>query len=398
MHIVFELSPIASAVVCVIGAFTALFAALIAFGQSDIKKVLAYSTVSQLGFMFIACVAGAYWAGMFHVTTHAFFKALLFLGSGAVIHAMAHNQDMRNYGNLRKYLPITFWTMLIGTLAICAVGVPGVFGFAGFYSKEAILGGALANTHAQIGGVQLGQLSGWVGLGVAALTSIYMTRLTCLTFLGKEERWRAIPAAHHGDDHDAEHHELDENHTPHEVPPSMWFPLVVLAVLSIGGGFMLANGNAFEKWLYPNELSVLKHVSTEPSNVPLAMYSTIAAVGGIVLGLLFYMKGLPKNQGFDETQWTGLRRAERDQFGFDSAVVSAAVDGGRDIAKGLWLWVDNGLINGIVEGLGALSAGIGSLLRRFQSGYIRLYALMMLLGLVGIISFFAFQIGQGGGH
>lgn len=403
MHIVFEMSPVASAVVCVIGAFTALFAALVAFGQSDIKKVLAFSTVSQLGFMFIACGAGAYWAGMFHVTTHAFFKALLFLGSGAVIHAMAHNQDMRNYGNLRKYLPITFWTMVIGTLAICAVGIPGVFGFAGFYSKEAILGGALANTHAQINGVQLGQIAGWVGLGVAALTSIYMTRLTCLTFLGSEERWRAIPAeapeGHHEEgEHDADHethHGLDANHTPREVPISMWLPLVVLAVLSVGGGYFLANGHAFEHWLYPNGLPVLGEVSTEPSGIPLALYSMIAALGGIGLGLIFYLKGLPKDQGLDESKWTGLRRAERDQFGFDGALMVSAIEGGGDIARGLWKWVDDGLIGGIVEGLGTVSVGVGELVKRWQTGYIRLYALMMLLGLVSLIGFFAMAIQKG---
>jgi len=402
MHIVFEMSPVASAIVCVIGAFTALFAALIAFGQTDIKKVLAYSTVSQLGFMFIACGAGAYWAGMFHVTTHAFFKALLFLGAGAVIHAMAHNQDMRNYGNLRKYLPITFWTMVIGTLAICAVGIPGVFGFAGFYSKEAILGGALANTHAQINGVQFGQIAGWVGLGVAALTSIYMTRLTCLTFLGREERWRVIPAAaEHHDDHEEPvgdvHHILDANHTPHEVPVSMWFPLVVLAVLSVGGGYLMANGGAFEHWLYPSDLQVLGKVSTEPSGIPLALYSTIAAIGGILLGLFFYLKGLPKNQGFDESKWIGLRRAERDQFGFDNAVVSAAVEGGGDIARGLWKWIDIGVIDRIVLGTGAISAAIGEMLRRSQTGAIRLYALMMLFGLVSLIGYFAF-VSQKVGH
>ena len=400
MHIVFEMSPVASAVICAIGAFTALFAALIAFGQSDIKKVLAYSTVSQLGFMFIACGAGAYWAGMFHVTTHAFFKALLFLGAGAVIHAMAHNQDMRNYGNLRKYLPVTFWTMILGTLAICAVGIPGAFGFAGFYSKEAILGGALANTHAQIQGIQVGQISGWVGLGVAALTSIYMTRLTCLTFLGKDERWRDIPVAdHHGhdDDHAGDHHHvLDKNHTPKEVPPSMLFPLIVLAALSVFGGFILANNGAFEHWLYPNDLPILGKISTEPSNIPLALYSTIAAVGGIILGLAFYLKGLPKNQGFDENGWSVLRRAERDQFGYDHAMTVAAVEGGGDIANALWKWFDNLLVDGIVEGTGKVSAGIGLLLKRFQTGYIRLYALMMLVGFVGFIGYFAYMLAQGG--
>ncbi len=396
MHIVFEMSPIASAIVCGIGAFTALFAALIAFGQTDIKKVLAYSTVSQLGFMFIACGAGAYWAGMFHVTTHAFFKALLFLGAGAVIHAMGHNQDMRNYGNLRKYLPITFWTMILGTLAICAVGIPGVFGFAGFYSKEAILGGALANTHAQIQGIQVGQIAGWVGLGVAALTSIYMTRLTCLTFLGSEERWRKIPVSHEHDHEDDTHHALDGNHTPKEVSPSMWIPLVVLAILSVGGGFVLANGGAFEKWLYPNELPVLGKISTEPNNIPLALYSTIAAVGGILLGLAFYLKGLPKNQGWNEAEWSPLRRAERDQFGFDRAMTVATVEGGGDIANGLWKWFDVGIVDGIVEGAGKVSGGIGMVLKRWQSGYIRLYALMMLLGFVSFIGYFAFVIK--GGH
>ncbi|MDR3692024.1 MAG: NADH-quinone oxidoreductase subunit L [Fimbriimonas sp.] len=401
MHLVFEMSPLASSVICVIGAFTALFAALVAFGQTDIKKVLAYSTVSQLGFMFIACGAGAYWAGMFHVTTHAFFKALLFLGAGAVIHAMAHNQDMRNYGNLRKYLPITFWTMIAGTLAICAVGIPGVFGFAGFYSKEAILGGALANTHAQFQDYQFGQIAGWVGLGVAALTSIYMTRLTCLTFLGTEERWRNIPATEHheheddghGDDH---HHVLDANHTPKEVSPSMWFPLVVLAILSVGGGFVLANNGAFEHWLYPNDLPILGKVSTEPSNIPLAMYSTIAAVGGILVGLAFYIKGLPKNQGMDETKWVLFRRWERDQFGYDNAMMTASVQGGGDIANALWKWFDELIVDGIVEGTGKVSGGIGILIRRWQTGYIRLYALMMLLGFVCFIGYFAFIINQGG--
>ena len=190
MNIVFQLSPVASAVICAVGAFTALFAALIAFGQTDIKKVLAYSTVSQLGFMFIGCGAGAYSTGMFHVTTHAFFKALLFLGAGAVIHAMSHEQDMRHYGKLFKYLPVTGATMLVGWASISAF-IPFVGGFS---SKEAILGSALANSHAG----QLSQIAGWTGLFVAALTAAYMTRMTWLTFFGDKERWRDIaPSAHH---------------------------------------------------------------------------------------------------------------------------------------------------------------------------------------------------------
>ncbi|HTQ11681.1 MAG TPA: NADH-quinone oxidoreductase subunit L, partial [Fimbriimonadaceae bacterium] len=156
MHVVFENSPVASAIVACIGAFTALFAALVAFGQTDIKKVLAYSTVSQLGYMFVACGAGAYWVGIFHVTTHAFFKALLFLGSGAVIMAMAHEQDMRNYGKLAKYLPITCWTMFTAYIAISAFAIPGVGGFSGYYSKEPIIGAALGNRFASIQNLNLG--------------------------------------------------------------------------------------------------------------------------------------------------------------------------------------------------------------------------------------------------
>lgn len=214
MHVVYELSPVASAVVACIGAFTALFAALVAFGQIDIKKVLAYSTVSQLGFMFIGCGVGAYWTGMFHVTTHAFFKALLFLGSGAVIYAMAHNQDMRNYGNLKKYLPITCWTMVVGYVAIGGYALYNIFGFAGFYSKEAILGSAIANTHANVNAIAFSQIAGWTGLFVAALTSMYMTRMTWLTFFGGEERWRQIPAHAHGaHDHDSVAHEGAIAHT-----------------------------------------------------------------------------------------------------------------------------------------------------------------------------------------
>ncbi|MEA2553456.1 MAG: NADH-quinone oxidoreductase subunit, partial [Fimbriimonadaceae bacterium] len=307
MHVVFEMSPVASAVVAAIGAFTALFAAVIAFGQTDIKKVLAYSTVSQLGFMFVACGAGAYWAGMFHVTTHAFFKALLFLGAGAVIHAMAHNQDIRNYGNLSKYLKITTWTMVIGWLAISGIALPisgnSGLGFAGFYSKEAIIGGALASDHAAIEGVNLANISGWVALFVALLTAMYMTRMSWLTFFGKEERWRAIPAAahdhhdhghahaahDHGPDtfnfyytdeeilseqhalaeHEEHHHVLDKNHTPHEVPPSMYIPLIVLAFLSLVGGFLLAQHERFKEWLYPNGLPILGTVEEHPHGIPL---------------------------------------------------------------------------------------------------------------------------------
>lgn len=447
MHVVFEISPIASGVVVVIGAFTALFAALVAFGQTDIKKVLAYSTVSQLGFMFVGCGAGAYWTGMFHVTTHAFFKALLFLGSGAVIHAMAHNQDMRNYGGLLKYLPKTGWTMIIGWLAIAGVALPvavgsaPAIGFAGFHSKETIIGAALANHHAKLGGVDVSAIAGWTALGVAFLTAMYMTRMTWLTFFGKDERWRALPAAaheghddhghgahdahdahgahghddhaHHGPDehkffytdeelaaqaHEHEHHhDLEPTHTPHEVPPSMWVPLAALAIASIAGGFLLYNNHLFEHWLYPNDLPVLGKVKYHPHGLPLDLLtlSLIAAFGGILAGWLWYRNGLPKSEGWDLSKWNPFRRWAGNQFGYDVAMMNASIEGGRQVGVGMWRGIDAWLIDGIVNGAGKVFAGLGLAIRGIQSGYVRLYALMMLLGGVGLIGWFVYEASRG---
>lgn len=439
MHVVFEMSQTASAIVAIVGAFTALFAAVIAFGQTDIKKVLAYSTVSQLGFMFVACGAGAYWAGMFHVTTHAFFKALLFLGSGAVIHAMAHNQDLRNYGNLRKYLKITFWTMLIGTLAIAGFGLPigadAGIGFAGFHSKEAIIGSALAGDHAQIQGLMVGQLAGWVALGVAFLTAWYMMRMTALTFFG-DERWRLIPAHGHDDhahahhahadhghaahdhgpdthaffytedevlseqkalaEHEGHHHELDENHTPHEVPPSMYIPLVVLAILSIFGGYVLGHNEMFRHWLTPSEPTLLGEVSEHPEGIPLLWLSLAAAFGGMLAGWMIYSKKLPAREGWDDKKWSPFRLAARNQFSYDDAMVTASVQGGTDVGEVLWKNFDSGFIDGIVNFVGGMMGWFGSVLRRFQTGAVRGYALLMLAGAVAIFGYLAYEISRTG--
>ncbi len=422
LHYVFEASPVASAVMCVIGAFTAAFAAIIAFGQTDIKRVLAYSTVSQLGFMFIACGAGAYGAGMFHVTTHAFFKALLFLGAGAVIYAMSHNQDMRNYGNLRKYMPITFLCMIAGWLAISAF--PGT---SGFFSKEAILGSALATSHGSVNGMQWAQAAGWVGLGVAFLTAVYMTRLTSLTFFGKEERWRMIPAGVHphgqeshtlaeespalaDDAHgffytqeealnragNEEHpHDLEARHEPKEVPPTMWIPLVVLAVLSLAAGFLLKD--RLEHWLYPSGSTILGTVPHVPEGIPLMAISIAAALSGLGAGWYFYRKGLPKNQGLDESKWQGWRRSAQNQFGFDTMATSSAIEGGGEVARGLWKHVDQNFLDRIVNGVGALASGTGDLLKRAQTGYVRLYALVMLIGGLAFVGYFLFVISTIGG-
>jgi NADH-quinone oxidoreductase subunit L len=430
MAVIFASSPVASAVVACIGAFTAVFAALVAFGQADIKKVLAYSTVSQLGFMFIACGAGAYWAGIFHVATHAFFKALLFLGAGAVIHGMMHNQDMRNYGNLRKYMPITFVCMFIAYLAIS--GVPP---FAGFFSKEAILGGALGNGLAVVNGEHLAVWAGWVGLFAAMLTAWYMTRLTALTFFGGEERWRALPehghdeyaeehAAEHEEAHDSahahedkhgffytdeelkalevpeeEHHELAPNHTPHEAPPSMWVPLVILAVLCVVAGYVLKGPWNLQQWLYPGGVPGLssKLLPGEPEHIPLTLLSCIAAGLGLIVGWVVYSRGLPKKEGWDMSKWSPFRRLAGAQFGYDGAVMKAGVDVGGQVGNAIWQRIDVRLIDGIVNGIAWLVSLVGRGLRAIQTGYVRGYALLMLIGGVGIIGYFVYLLATAGG-
>lgn len=410
MHVVFEMSPIASGVIVVVGAFTAVFAALIAFGQTDIKKVLAYSTVSQLGFMFIACGAGAYWAGMFHVTTHAFFKALLFLGAGAVIHAMAHEQDMRHYGGLAKYLPITCLTMVIGWLAIS--GVPGL---SGFFSKEAILGAALDNKHALLSGYNVSVLAGWIGLFTALLTAFYMTRMTLMTFMGKP-RWTELAVAHHahqdGDDHaqdghghddhaaDDHHHGLTGDHKPREVPFSMWFPLVVLALLSVGGGYLMHHEEVFYRWLYPNGLPVLGEVSTHPHHLPFGLnlmaLSIAATVLGIGAGLAIYLKGLPAKEGWDESKWSKFRLAAAKQFGFDGGVVTAAVAGGGEFARGVASSLERGLVEGAGSGVTSVADGIGEGIRKVQTGYVRFYALIMVVGTLALSAYLIWGTINGG--
>ena len=303
---IYQNAPMAMFIVAIIGCATAIFAATIGLAQNDIKKVLAYSTVSQLGYMFMACGVGAFIAAIFHVMTHAFFKALLFLGSGSVIHGMHHEQDMRRMGNLKKYMPVTFATMAIGTLAIA-----GIIPFAGFFSKDEIL----YKTFAAPNIPQPYNYVLWVvGLITAVLTAIYMTRMMVMTFWGDERFHQVLPVvtdstepsrteenafalgdAHdakvshghdsHGasdsahdddDDHDDEHHDLPADFHPHESPWTMTIPLIVLAILSTVGGlvgipYALSGGavpNAFEKILEP----VVARVShTETRHAPTAL-------------------------------------------------------------------------------------------------------------------------------
>ena len=236
-NVIFQHSQTMLLVVALIGAATAIFAATIGITQNDIKKVLAYSTVSQLGFMFMACGVGAFTIGIFHVMTHAFFKALMFLGAGSVIHGMHHEQDMRRMGGLKKYMPYTYWTFVAGWLAIC-----GIFPLSGFWSKDEILWKAASTT-----AIPYGWLIWLVGTIAATCTAFYMTRLMAMTFWGKE---RFLDKSDHGDDHSAHAHDDHGHgshvHIPHESPKSMWVPLAVLAVLAVIGGFV-GIGPAFRK-------------------------------------------------------------------------------------------------------------------------------------------------------
>lgn len=424
----FALSPTAGAVVALVGAITALLGALIAFGQTDIKKVLAFSTVSQLGYMFIACGVGAYWVGLFHVATHAFFKALLFLGSGAVIHAMAHNQDMRNYGKLIKYLPITGATMLVGWLAIA--GLPFM---SGAFSKEEILLSSFGS-HLQWFGVPIGMVVFGIALFVAILTALYMSRMTYMTFFSGDERWRLIPVHeadghdhHHGDHHhhdhhhgpdvhgffynDTEmaaieaatphehHHELDQTHEPHEVPPSMWIPLAVLAVLSIVGGGWLFFGVNLAEWLHSGGVVVNHHEHVESIGSfvmetvkrPIFWMATAAFLIGVVGGWVLYGNKLPENDGMDTAKWQGWRKAAAKHFGIDGLLTQGSIRGGNAVGQATW-GLDRYLVDGLVNAAGYLSRGFGQILSGLQTGYVRSYATVMTVGVAALIVYFVYAM------
>jgi NADH-quinone oxidoreductase subunit L len=372
LHIFFELSQIAMLVVACVGAFTAFFAATIAFGQFDIKRVLAYSTVSQLGYMFLACGVGAFGSGMFHVVTHSFFKALLFLGSGAVILAMSHEQDMRKYGNLSKYLPITYRTMFWGWLAIA--GIPPL---AGFWSKDEILSHTYASGFLHGQGMAVFLYS--VGLITAVMTAGYMTRMMKMTFLQTDERWRKLPEPHH--------HELGPQHEPHEVGRAMTTPLIILALLSIVGGAALAIGpHLFETFTHPSiGLSLMKPTELPGGTEALLIGLSIAgAVIGLVLALRNY-KTQPADQGLG-VPVRGWRALAEKQWGYDGAMYRTFVTGGGNFATLVWRWIDAGIIDKVlVNGIAKLIETVGVLLRPFQSGFVRGYAFTMLIGVVAII-------------
>src|SRR5438093_661738 len=353
-NVLYRLAPNAMMVVAIIGGLTALFAATIGIRQFDIKKVLAYSTVSQLGFMFIGVGVGAFTAGIFHLITHAFFKACLFLGSGSVIHAMSGEQDIRRMGGLWKKIPITAWTFLIATIAIA--GFPPL---SGFFSKDEILASALANPYFPDLGVWI-----WaIGTVAALFTAFYMFRLFFLTFGGS---FRGTQ---------------EQQHHIHESPWTMTVPLVVLAAGSILGGALTVN-HFLEHWL---ELPTFE---VSPARAWLAMIaSTIAAILGTWFAYaLFGRRGLAADERFERRAPAVARTLENkyyvDEF-YDEALVTPL----ERFSRFLWRGID-ALIDGILALGGYVVAAVGDLLRFLQTGNVRNYALMFFVGVIVFIWIF----------
>ncbi|MDQ3246757.1 MAG: NADH-quinone oxidoreductase subunit L [Pseudomonadota bacterium] len=394
----FEVSVTAQHVVTYVGAATCIFAATVACAQNDIKRVIAYSTCSQLGYMFFAAGVGAYGAAMFHLFTHAFFKALLFLGAGSVIHAMHHEQDMRFFGALRKQIPFTFWVMVIGTLAITGVGIFGI-GFAGYWSKDAILESAWAE------GSVPGRIAFFLGAFAALLTSFYSWRLIFLTFFGKA-RWAAsehIQHAVHGEHEDPAHEHGDSSHSkaappegtagyhPHESPLTMLVPLGLLAlgaavagqlfhhafVDAEGGERFWAGSLAFDAHLAHAAHDVLAWVKYTPLTVMLI---------GFAIAYNNYIRQPGNAAGFVR-QFPGIHRFVLNKWYFDELYDRIFIRPSLWFGRLFWKGGDEGTIDRFGPHGAAYAVGIGNrVTARLQSGYLYSYALVMLLGLIGAAS------------
>lgn len=388
MHFLFSLSPVALGVVATVGALTALFAATIGLAQFDIKKVLAYSTVSQLGYMVLGIGVGAYGAAIFHLMTHAFFKACLFLGSGSVIHAMGDEQDMRKMGGLREKMPLTFWTFLISTFAIA--GIPPL---AGFFSKDEILWQTFSGGH---------QFLWLLGFAAAAMTAFYMFRQVFMVFFGKNR----------ADEHTQEH--------LHESPPVMTYPLVVLALGAVFAGFLgvpiaLGGSNIFEQWLEPvfaggHAGPAVQHHIEATEYILMAASVGIAAAGIFLAYLMYYRRsvspdiftavggGVPYRAVFNKyyidelyhaTAVRGTLTLSWLSLNFDRYVIDFIVDGVAKVTARVGWAVgrfDDWIIDGLVNALADVTFGIGNRLRQVQTGNLSIY-LYVIVGAVAAAQF-----------
>jgi NADH-quinone oxidoreductase subunit L len=391
---IYQLAPEALWVVAIVGALTALFAASIGLVQNDIKRVLAYSTVSQLGYMFLALGVGAFAAGIFHLMTHAFFKALLFLGSGSVIHAMHHEQDMRRMGALRNKIPITFLTMAIGTLAIA--GTPGL---AGFFSKDEILWQAFSSEHGHIGLWLIGAI-------VAGMTSFYMFRLLFMTFFGESR---------------VDHH--TEAHI-HESPKVMTVPLMVLAAGSVVAGYIglpkWLGANVFEHWLEPVFEPVQTAAVAEEAGhvahsagleIGMAAVSVAIAVAGFLVAFAAYYR---KSDLADRVsiQFKGAYATLLNKWYVDELYDFLFVNRAKDLGRGLWRfdgrivdgvvnetafstvksavgsgWWDRYIVDGLVKFVGGFVKTASWPIRLSETGYTQNYALVMILGVLVLVGY-----------
>ncbi len=430
--VLFEHAPMTLAVVAAIGVATALMAGTIGLVQNDIKRVLAYSTVSQLGLMFVAMGVGAFAAGIFHLYTHAFFKALLFLGSGAVIHALAGEQDIRKMGGLRRELPVTYWTFLIGALAIS--GVPFL---SGFFSKDEILWRVYAGGHTLVWGV---------AVAASLLTAIYMFRLVFLTFHGSRfaaSRGYAEARADHagaggpGASHAATVHGLrspgssapgaDHGHL-HDAPPAMAIVLVLLAIGSVVAGYVgvpaaVGGGNRIEHFLAPSFAAPGVEASGEHgaslaealseaapaaeskgeggqpaqskddhgAELGLMAFSSGIALAGIGIAAYFFLRRRDAAAAL-AARFAGLHRLLLNKYYvdeiYDAAIVQPITRGSE---RGLWKVVDAGVIDGAVNGAGSFVNGAGAVLRRLQTGSMRAYALSIFVGVVVILGYYVWR-------
>ncbi|MCE2842868.1 MAG: NADH-quinone oxidoreductase subunit L [Novosphingobium sp.] len=389
----FEASPIALDIVTYVGAATCFFAATVGLTQWDIKRVIAYSTCSQLGYMFFAAGVGAYGAAMFHLFTHAFFKALLFLGAGSVIHAMHHEQDMRYYGGLRKQIPLTFWAMMAGTLAITGVGVYWLHaGFAGFHSKDAILEAAFAS------GKEAGQFAFWVGVTAALMTSFYSWRLIFLTFFGKP-RWagsehiqHAVHDDHHGhDDHahgHAHHDDGTAGYHPHESPLSMLIPLGVLTLGAVFAGWVFSHGFLGSAEFWGGSLFYNEHLMHAMHEVPLwvKLSATIVMLIGLAGAWYAYIRN-PEFPAKVVDQIDVLYRFVYNKWYFDELYNFLFVRPAFWLGDKFWKLGDIGIIDRFGPNGAAWTVQQGTrFAQKVQSGYLYSYALVMLLGLTAAIT------------
>ncbi|HEY1909598.1 MAG TPA: NADH-quinone oxidoreductase subunit L, partial [Vicinamibacterales bacterium] len=401
--VLFSHAPQTLMIVAVIGTATALMAGTIGLVQNDIKRVLAYSTVSQLGYMFLAMGVGAFGAGIFHLYTHAFFKALLFLGSGAVIHALSGEQDLRRMGGLKNELPITYWTFVVGAVAIA--GVPGL---AGFFSKDEILFRTYASGHTVL----------WVvGMLTSLLTAIYMFRVVFLAFHGTSRSASthdaplSVAPSHDAPAHDAPSHpapaqpaphlapshDAPSHHHLHDAPPAMAFALIVLAIGSIVAGYaglpsILGGGDWFARYLEPSfGVLPVEEVAEHGLESTLMILSSGLAFAGIGIAMYFF---LTNRRAADQVaaRFSGVQRLLLNKYYVDEAYDATVVQPIKIVSQEvLWKIIDVRVIDGAVNGVGETVGGFAEALRRLQSGSVRTYAASLLFGVVMILGYYLWR-------